>query len=477
MAEPHFLVLTFPGQGHINPAIQFAKRLVLAGAIVTFATPTHAHRRMQQSKDVERLTYASFSDGFDDSPDDDPKEDLSKYMEKFNEIGPQSVSNLIRSLAQQGPPVTCVVYTILLPWAADSARAMGIPSLLLWIQPAALFAIYYHYFHGYEEIIKSKQASFALVEFPGLPPFPTKDLPSFFQPTNNYPFIFSCLGKIFQVLDKESKPKVFANTFEALEADVMGAVRHLELMGVGPLIPLAFLGGRETADKSIGGDLHKCSRDYLEWLDSKPNSSVIYVSFGSFSVLPENQMVEILNGVLASCHPFLWVIRNSEEGQSSAEFWKNIRDAEAAKQGLVVPWCSQVEVLSHPSVGCFVTHCGWNSTLESLAVGVPMVGFPQWTDQPTNMKLVESVWKAGVRAKVNEEGVLEGGELRRCLDLVIGDGEEGEEMRRNAAKWRDSAREAAGEGGSSEENIRALVEETRKRVAAAACGSQESKAR
>ncbi|XP_058096235.1 phloretin 4'-O-glucosyltransferase-like [Magnolia sinica] len=461
MAEAHFLVLTFPSQGHINPALQFAKGLVRTGAHVTFATSVYAHRRLLKSTPLDGLSYASFSDGYDDGLN--PTDDLSDCIERFKEVGSRAVPDLIRALANDGRPITCVVYT-LLPWAADVARIMGIPSVLLWIQPAALLSLYYHYFHGYDNLIKSISSSkdpSSSIEIPGLPLLTIKELPSFLLPPYNHPFILSTFEELLRVLEKESNPRVFVNTFDELEGDVMRAVDELEMIGVGPLIPSAFLDSRETSDTSFGGDLFEKSRGYVEWLDSKSPSSVVYVSFGSISVLLEHQMAEILNGLLETNRPFLWVIRAAENGvetDTDIEFWKKVRAAEERKLGLVVSWCSQVEVLSHPSVGCFVSHCGWNSTLESLSVGVPIVGFPQWTDQPTNMKMVESVWKSGVWARVNGDGVLEGGELKRYLDMVMG-GEEGEEMRKNAVRWRDLARDAAAKGGSSYRNIQAFVEE------------------
>ncbi|KAL6191311.1 hypothetical protein ACLB2K_037702 [Fragaria x ananassa] len=122
---------------------------------------------------------------------------------------------------------------------------------------------------------------------------------------------------------------------------------------------------------------------------------------------------------------------------------------------MIVPWCSQVEVLSNPSLGCFVTHCGWNSTLESLVSGVPVVAFPQWTDQGTNAKLIEDTWKTGVRVEPNEEGVVVGEEIKSCLDVVM----ESDKMRMNAKKWKDLAREAVSEGGSSDKNMKVFLDQ------------------
>ncbi|KAG1334239.1 putative Crocetin glucosyltransferase, chloroplastic [Cocos nucifera] len=124
----------------------------------------------------------------------------------------------------------------------------------------------------------------------------------------------------------------------------------------------------------------------MEWLELKPERSVVYVSFGSIAVIKKQQLEEILWGLRESGRPYPWVVRkdNREEGV----------ELEDGEDGMVVEWCSQVKVLSHPSVGCFVTHCGWNSTLESLVSGVPTKGVRQWTDQGTNAKLME-MWAMG----------------------------------------------------------------------------------
>jgi anthocyanidin 3-O-glucoside 5-O-glucosyltransferase len=106
-----------------------------------------------------------------------------------------------------------------------------------------------------------------------------------------------------------------------------------------------------------------------------------------------------------------------------------------------------------------VTHCGWNSTLESLVCEVPVVAFPHWTDQGTNAKLIADVWKTGVRVVANEEGIVEGDEIKRCLDLVMAHGKTGEDIRKNAKKWKDLARDAVKEGGSSDKNLKAFVQD------------------
>lgn len=189
----------------------------------------------------------------------------------------------------------------------------------------------------------------------------------------------------------------------------------------------------------------------MEWLNSKPKGSVVYVSSGSISTLSKEEKEEIARGLLSSGRPFLWVMRDVEEKDALS-----CRE-EVEVEGKIVPWCSQLEVLSSPATGCFLTHCGWNSCLESLVCGVPTVAFPQWTDQGTNAKIIRDLSETGVRLEVDVDGVVKRDEIKRCLELVMGDSKRGEEIRRNAAKWKELAKEAATDHGSSDANFKAFV--------------------
>ncbi|KAL4642847.1 hypothetical protein ACB092_02G049600 [Castanea dentata] len=438
--QSHIVIVTFPGKGHINPALQFAIRLIRLGVHVTFFTTISAHRRcMIKSPPPNGLLFASFSDGYDDGVV--PVDDKVKRMDQLKRNGSKALADLIVSTANKQH----TVYTLLLPWAADVARELHLPSTLLWIQPAMVWNIYYYYFNGFANVIRNNNNDYpsSSIKLPGLPLFTSRDLPSFLLASNTHASVLPIFQAHFEALEKESNPRVLVNTFDALEPEALKAVEKFNLVAVGPLLPL---------DKSFGGDV---SKYYIEWLNSKPESSVIYVSFGSIAVLMKQQMEEIARGLLGCGRPFLWVIRAKENGEEEKLSCKE----ELEQMGMIVPWCSQVEVLSHPSLGCFVTHCGWNSTLESLVSGVPMVAFPQWSDQGTNAKLIEDVWKTGVRVMVNKDGIVEGDEIKRCLELVVGDEERGEVIRRNAKKWKELAMEAANEVSSSYNNLKAFVDE------------------
>ncbi|XP_021831974.1 crocetin glucosyltransferase, chloroplastic-like isoform X2 [Prunus avium] len=454
MVQHRFLLVTFPAQGHINPSLQFAKHLIrTTEAHVTYVTSLSAHRRIGNGSTPHGLTYSLFSDGYDNGFKDG--DDRDHYKSEFRRRGAQAITDLIASSAKEGRPYTCLIYTILLPWAAEAARELHLPSVLVWIQPATVFDIYYYYFSGYKDLIRSSTSTthtngaLCSIELPGLPlSLASSDLPSFMMDSNPYGFALALFEEQFKLLERETKPIILVNTFDALEPEALKAIDKYNLIGIGPLRTL-----RTSKDSS-----------YIEWLNSRPEGSVVYVSFGSISVLSKPQMEEIAKGLLDSGRPFLWVIREKEESNRQDKEAKKEEEKLSCREeleelGKIVPWCSQVEVLSSPSLGCFVTHCGWNSSLESLVSGVPVVAFPQWTDQGTNAKLIEDTWKIGVRVTPNDEGIVVGEELKRCLELVMGSGEIGEELRRNAKKWKGLAREAVSEGGSSDRNLKAFLDQ------------------
>ena len=112
----------------------------------------------------------------------------------------------------------------------------------------------------------------------------------------------------------------------------------------------------------------------------------------------------------------------------------------------------------HPSIGCFLSHCGWNSTLETIAAGVPVVAYPQWSDQPTNAKLLEDVWRVGIRVSSDPDGIVTGAEVERCIEAVMS-GPSAAEFRKNVAELKVAARGAVAGGGSSNRNIQMFVDE------------------
>lgn len=218
---------------------------------------------------------------------------------------------------------------------------------------------------------------------------------------------------------------------------------------IGPSVPSMYTDKRIPENFDYGLSFFKPETEHcMKWLDQKANQSVIYVSFGSLANLNKKQMEEVAWGLLDSECNFLWVVRDTEQSKLPQDFTSRL----TMTKGLIVNWCVQLEVLAHRAVGCFFTHCGWNSTLEALCLGVPMVVMPQWTDQTTNAKLIADVWQIGVRMKVDGDGVVGRENVAACVTDIM-HRETGRAVRENASKWKDLAVEAVGEGGSSDVNI------------------------
>ncbi|KAK9062511.1 hypothetical protein SSX86_019698 [Deinandra increscens subsp. villosa] len=441
------LIGSYPKQGLINPSLRFANRLLDSGVHVTFSTSFSVIRRLDTDTIRNGLTFAPFSDGHDDGQQ--PTTTLQQFISDFGTNGVPAVAEIISAAAAAGKPFDHLVYTNASPWAAKVAHAHGLESTLLWCQPAIVLGVYYYYFNGYEDLIScnNNHPTFP-INLPGLPSLTIADLPSFFMSSSpkEHEFLVQLMMKD-HIDALKIAPRVLVNTFGELEIESIRAVDKLVMLPVGPLIPSECLNGR---GQSLVCDLfEKPEEDYMKWLNTKLKSSVVYVSFGSLATLSIDEAEEMASGLLESGRPFLWVMRDGVK-------LKNIENIEALKkQGMIVSWCSQVDVLNHQAVGCFLTHCGWNSTTEALASGVPTVAFAQWSDQTTIAKMIEDVWKTGVKVKRREgDGVVEGKEIKRCVEMVMEDGE----MRRNAEKWRELARQALDNGGSSTINIQAFLD-------------------
>ncbi|KAG0544491.1 hypothetical protein BDA96_02G279500 [Sorghum bicolor] len=170
-------------------------------------------------------------------------------------------------------------------------------------------------------------------------------------------------------------------------------------------------------------------------------------SFGSIAKPDAAQTAE---GLYNTGKAFLWVVRASE----SSKLPENFTDM-AKERGLVVTWSPQLEVVAHPAVGCFVTHCGWNSTttMEGLGAGVPMVAMAQWSDQSMNAKYIEDVWRVGVRVRPDEDGVVRKEELEKRVREVMEGERSLEYYIRNAAGWKKAKRAMSEARGSSDKNI------------------------
>lgn len=183
---------------------------------------------------------------------------------------------------------------------------------------------------------------------------------------------------------------VLSNTVQELELDTISALKtKTPFYSIGPIFPTGF--AKSLVPTSLWSE-----SDCTQWLDTNPIGSVLYVSFGSYAHVTKNDLVEIATGLSLSKVSFVWVLRadivSSEDPNPLPEGFRE----EISDRSMIIPWCCQIQVLAHPSIGGFLTHCGWNSVIESMWAEVPMLCCPLYTDQFTNRKLVVDDWKIGI---------------------------------------------------------------------------------
>lgn len=272
---------------------------------------------------------------------------------------------------------------------------------------------------------------------PGIPSIRIADLPTPLHSKGR-----EVLPRALEAINLVPKAQylLFASVYK-LESQVLDALTQklpLKIYTLGPAIPYF-----DIESSRLG------KPDYMKWLDDQPVASVLYISQGSFLSVSNAQLEEIIAGVRSSGVRFLWVARGEING---------LEEKNGSRNGLVVQWCDQLRVLSHPSVGGFWSHCGWNSTKEGAFAGVPMLTFPIFWDQVTNSKMIVDDWRIGLRVNKEDESVVMRDDVARIVVRVMdSESEEGKERRRRAREIRDICKSACARGGSSETDVSAFV--------------------
>ncbi|XP_031492819.1 UDP-glycosyltransferase 83A1-like isoform X2 [Nymphaea colorata] len=215
-----------------------------------------------------------------------------------------------------------------------------------------------------------------------------------------------------------------------------------------PIGPLLSTGNSGRQPSSFWAEDFSC----INWLDRQPACSVIYVSLGSTTILSKHQLGELALGLELTGRPFLWVSRPTIMENNAAVYPEGFMDR-VARRALVVEWAPQKEVLSHPSVACFLTHCGWNSTMEALFNGVPMLGWPYFADQFLNQTCIVDLWKVGLKLVNDEDGVVGKEEIKKKIEDLMND----EGIRERVGDMKEKGKRAVMEGGASFDNLKGFV--------------------
>ncbi|OAY39570.1 7-deoxyloganetin glucosyltransferase isoform X1 [Manihot esculenta] len=474
--KPHAVCIPFPAQGHINPMLQIAKILHFKGFHITFVNTEFIHKRLKLNSianssinGFSNFRFETIPDGIQPASDEDggaeaPHQDMPSLFHSILNNFSTPFCDLIHKLNDSScsgvPPVTCIVADGGLTFTLDVARRFGIPIGIFWAASACATLAYTQYHQLIERgLAPLKDESYltngyletSIDWIPGLKNIRLKDLPPFFRTTDpSDPF----LNWVLTEVEKASTASaLILNTFDSLEQDALQALcaMYPHLYTIGPFQLLVDQIDDDDELKLMGSSLWKEHSECLAWLDSKQPNSVLFVNFGSTATMTLDELTELAWGLANSKKQFLWVIRaDLVKGGSEIlppEFAEEIMD-----RGFLTSWCPQEQVLKHPSVGGFLSHMGWNSSLESVCGGVPLICWPFIADQMTNSRYACTEWGVGLELEKVERNEVE------KLVKELFEGEKGKEMKKKVMEWKRKAEEATVSGGSSCKNLDKLLE-------------------
>ncbi|CAH2033611.1 unnamed protein product [Thlaspi arvense] len=462
--KPHVVCVPFPAQGHINPMLKVAKLLHTRGFHVTFVNTVYNHNRLLRSRGTNALDgipsfrFETIPDGLPEI-DGDTMQDVPSLCESTMKNCLAPFKELLRRInaGDDVPQVSSIVSDGTMCFTLDAAKELGVPEVIFWTTSACGFLAYLHFISFIEKgLCPLKDESYLDTRIDWIPSMRNlrlKDIPSFIRATKPDDIMLNFF--VHEVDQVKRASAIILNTFDDLEHDTIQSLQSI-LPPVYSIGPLHLLVNRDIdQDSEIGrleSNLWREEMECLDWLDTKSRNSVVFVNFGSITVMSAKQLQEFAWGLAATGKEFLWVIRPDLVDGDVAVLPPDFL-TETADRRMLATWCPQEKVLAHPAVGLFLTHSGWNSTLESLSGGVPMVCWPFFAEQQTNCKFCRDEWEVGMEI---------GGDVKReeveAVVRELMDGEKGRKMREKAETWRGLAEKATEHTrGSSELNLQIVI--------------------
>ncbi|XP_030502948.2 hydroquinone glucosyltransferase-like [Cannabis sativa] len=457
--QPHILIVPTPGMGHLFPLIAFSKRLVVQHNIaITFIVPNDGSSSIElQKKLLQSLPHPISSQflppvNMDDLTAETPIEDRIELTLTRSLPALQQALKLTTESTQ----FSALVVDVFGPAAFDVAKEFNIPPYIFFPTTANVLSLFF-YLPKLDAITSSEYRFLSdPIQLPGCIPVEGRD---FFSPLHDR--TTETYRAFVRMAEKyHSASGILVNSFVDLEPGAFRAIMD-RVHGNPPIYPVGPLTQTGSSSGTGSEEVPEC----LRWLDNQPKGSVIFVSFGSGGTLSQEQFTEMAKGLEMSGQRFLWVIRSPNDKASSAFFtlksqkrpFDYLPDGfmERTKDlGLVVDsWAPQIRVLAHESTGGFLTHCGWNSTLESVVHGVPLVVWPLYAEQKMNAVLVgEKGLKIGLRVKFNESGIVGRDEICEYVKILM-EGEEGKVMRKNVSDLKEASKLALSDEGSSTKSL------------------------
>uniref|UniRef100_A0A251VDX6 Glycosyltransferase n=1 Tax=Helianthus annuus TaxID=4232 RepID=A0A251VDX6_HELAN len=427
--KPHVVFVPYPAQSHIKGMLKLARLLHHNGIQVTFVNTQSNHYRLFKSTDPNGpgFQFKTIPDGLPSTGDvsEHGQNQTLRCVSSYLHIN--FLDSFLDLVSRLESPVTCIIADGLMTFAntSDAAERLGVPVMHYWALAACGFmAIYQAKVLVEKGILPLEDESYltngyldmALDWIPGMEGIRLKDLPRNMLVTKDDPRINFCLGAA-RMAEKVSH---IIPTFYELEATLIDELQSIfpHIYSVGPLqLLLNQITQPKTKNSSLETySLWKEESECIDWLQDKEPNSVVYVSFGSETIISSQELLELGWGLVNSNHYFIWIIREDLVNGKAAVLLQELEEA-IKKRGFIASWCPQEEVLNHHSVGGFLTHCGWGSLIESLSAGVPMICRPGAADQPVNCNQMCKKWEVGMELR----NVIKRDEVEKLVRELMGE--------------------------------------------------------
>ncbi|KAF9624161.1 hypothetical protein IFM89_008099 [Coptis chinensis] len=444
MGRPHLLVVPFPAQGHVMPLMELSHNLVDHGFKITFVNTEFSHKRIMSalsnnSYSEDFIHLVSLPDGMEEGED---RNDLGKLFDTMANVMQGHLENLIKKINDSNK-ITCIVADKNMGWVLEVAQRMSIRKAAVWPASVVFAAVALHIPKLIEDGIIGEDGSLLKNQMIHLSP----TTPAM----NTSHLVWLCMGNqglqetIFKAIVSNSRAVkladyIICNSFSELEPSAFTLIPKFK--PIGPLFASSRLAHFWPEDSNC-----------LRWLDQQEAKSVIYVAFGSFTVLDNRQFEELALGLELCGQPFLWVVRPDFTCEGTDVYPEGF-EARVCSRGRMVGWAPQRQVLAHPSIACFLSHCGWNSTMEGLSVGVPFLCWPYFADQLLNKSYICDVWKNGLGFDSDENGLISREEIKAKVVGLLGN----EEIKGNALNLKEIALKNVSDGGASSTNFEDFVQ-------------------
>ncbi|KAF8379610.1 hypothetical protein HHK36_029051 [Tetracentron sinense] len=451
-----------PGIGHLISTVELGrlilkhdpsfsiKILITTPPYNTGSTAPYINRVSTTTPSItfHHLPTVSLPLDFSKSPN---KETLIFELFRLNN---PNVHQALQTISQTSN-VRALVIDMFCSAALDVATSLNIPSYYFFTCGALALAAFLYFPTIHHNTTKSFKDMNTHLDIPGLPPIPASDMIKPMLDRNDEAY----QGFLYFSTALPKSKGIIVNSFESLEPRAIKAISDGLCVPDAPTPPVYYVGPLIATENRNGGSGGKS--ECLTWLDSQPSGSVVFLCFGSLGLFSGKQLKEIAVGLEKSEQRFLWVVRSPPTDDKSRRRFIATPDPDldallpegflerTRERGIVVKsWAPQVEVLNHESVGGFVTHCGWNSVLEAVCAGVPMVGWPLYAEQRLNRVVLVEEMKLALSMDESEDGFVSWDvvekRVRELMEL-----EEGKAVRERVMAMKDGVKTAIGEHGSS----------------------------